>query len=188
MKHDAFRQHQQPHKEDENTIFPTHAAMTVPVEIRSTPEYGPNQYGLFAKTPIAPQTPIWKWTHRVQSIHKDDLKTYIATAFPKAPHLIPNFLRRGFVLPPPNDDHWHSNPTDVGSLMNHSSTPNCGPPVGTLRRIEAGEELTMDYGGNGNPQWYIDICHEYGILTGVEIARRQESLGKDLKPAVLERL
>lgn len=57
--------------------------------------------------------------------------------------------------------------------MNHSSTPNCGQPHGTLRDIKKGEELVMDYSHNGNPKWYQDLCHRYGILTGVEIALRE---------------
>ena len=111
-------------------------------------------------------------------MHFTEVKDYIDRHFglndiPK----IRMFLRRGFVLPPPYDDHWNSNPTDASTLMNHSLTPHCGRPKGTLRLVRKGEELTMDYSGNGNPQWYIDVCHSYGILTSVEIAVEEKKRG-----------
>jgi hypothetical protein len=28
-----------------------------------------------------------------------------------------------------------------------------------------GEEFTVDYSGNGNPQWYIELRHAYEMLT-----------------------
>lgn len=61
--------------------------------------------------------------------------------------------------------------------MNHSSTPNCVRPQGTARLIKAGEELTCDYGDNGNPIWLVDLCHKYGMLTPVEIAEAERSRG-----------
>ena len=43
---------------------------------------------------------------------------------------------------------------------------------GALRDIEIGEELTMNYNFHGNPQWYIDICDKYGVLTERQVAER----------------
>ncbi|KAL3937079.1 MAG: hypothetical protein SGBAC_007733 [Bacillariaceae sp.] len=162
---------------DDSHRFPTLPAFTVPVEVRSTPQYGPTEFGVFALEDIpAGHRDFWVWTHRVQKIHHTKLKDYIQSNFESTNiRQIRQFLRRGFILPPPKDDCWNSNPTDAGSFMNHNSTnPNCGQPYGTLRTIKKGEELTMDYSHNGNPKWYQDICHKYGILTGVEIALREK--------------
>lgn len=167
-------------------LFPTLPAFTIPVEINLAPQYGNGQYGVFALEDIPPETNFWVWTHRVQKIHCTKMKAYIAHHFaPSDITGIRSFLRRGFVLPPPYDDHWNSNPTDAGTMMNHNSTPNCGRPKGTLRFIRKGEELTMDYSGNGNPQWYVDLCHSYGILTGVEIALEEKKRGGIIQPAYL---
>ena len=68
-------------------------------------------------------------------------------------------------------DSLNSNPSDAGRFMNHSNTPNCGPD-GALRDIEIGEELTMNYNFHGNPQWYIDICDKYGVLTERQVAEK----------------
>ena len=134
-------------------LFPTLPGFTIPVEIRRTPQYGDDQFGIFALEDIPENTKFWKWTPRVTKIHKDDIEQYIREHYhPNDTRGIRRFLRRGFVLPAPYDEHWNSNPTDAGSRMNHSSTPNCGRPRGTLRNIHKGEELTMDYSGNGNPQ------------------------------------
>jgi hypothetical protein len=145
---------------------------------------GQGQYGVFALEDIPPNTKFWKWTDLVQSIHHADLEDYIVTAFGNDVRQIQMFLRRGFVLPPPHDDYYCSNFSDGGSYMNHSSNPNCGQPYGTLRWIRKGEELTMDYSGNGNPQWFVKICHKYGMLTNVEIAKRQLELGERYEPAL----
>jgi hypothetical protein len=160
-------------------LFPTLPAFTIPVEIRPTPLLGNGQYGVFALEDIPPHTDFWKWTHRVESIHYTELEDYIAAHYQSDDvNGIGTFLRRGFVIPgtpaaPARDEYWNSNPTDAACYMNHSSTPNCGRPYGTLRLVQAGEELTVDYSGNGNPQWHIDFCHAYGILTSVEVVEEQ---------------
>jgi hypothetical protein len=156
---------------DDSHLFPTLPAFTIPVEIRPTPLLGNDQYGVFAMEDIPPHTNFWKWTYRVESIHYTELNDYIAQHYESDDiQGICMFLRRGFVIPgAPRDEYWNSNPTDAGCYMNHSSTPNCGRPHGTLRLVEAGEELTVDYSGNGNPQWHIDLCHAYGIMTSAEI-------------------
>ena len=41
----------------------------------------------------------------------------------------------------------------------------------------------MDYSGNGNPAWYVDLCHQYGILTAVEIAQEEAQRGGMVQPA-----
>ena len=56
--------------------------------------------------------------------------------------------------------------------MNHSNEANCGPD-GTLRDIQEGEELTMNYAFHGNPTWYQAICAKYGVRTEAEIAQQE---------------
>lgn len=173
--------------EDDDYMFPTHAAFTIPVEIKPTPHLGEGQFGVFAAQDIPPNTEFWIWTHRVIEIPSSQMGTYISENYrPDDSEGIRSFLRRGFVLPPPYDDYFYSNPTDAGTFMNHSSTPNCARPHGTTRLIKAGEELTMDYSGNGNPVWYVDLCHQYGILTPVEIAQEEAKRGGVIKPAVYD--
>ena len=175
--------------DDDSHLFPTLPAFTIPVEIRPTPLLGKGQYGVFAAEDIPPHTNFWKWTHRVESIHYTDLEDYIADHYESDDvQGICTFLRRGFVIPAPRDEYWNSNPTDAGCYMNHSATPNCGRPHGTLRLVQAGEELTVDYSGNGNPQWHIDLCHAYGILTSAEIVveeKRKRDGMSECQPADL---
>ena len=47
-------------------------------------------------------------------------------------------------------------------------------PDGTLRDIEVGEELTLDYSFHGNPihVWYRETCSKFVVLTEREIAER----------------
>jgi hypothetical protein len=187
--------------DDDTLLFPTLPAFLWPVEIRVTPSIGADHKGVFALVDIPSDTKFWKWTNRVHQIRKDELRSYMQQniIIDKGDHhqqssddepaisaiedsssnleAIRIFLRQGFVLP--NDpDVLCSNPTDAGRLMNHSPTPNCGPD-GTLRLIKAGEELTMDYSFHGNPQWYQDICAQYGVLTERQVAElvaKQQSL------------
>ncbi|KAL3827472.1 hypothetical protein ACHAXA_003741 [Cyclostephanos tholiformis] len=178
--------------DDDALLFPTLPAFLCPVEIRETPSIGPGHNGVFALVDIPSDTKFWKWTNRVHQIHKDDLHHYIQQNIIIDKDVQPQqsfddkatigiieagrddeeairiFLRQGFVLP--NDpDVFCTNSTDAGRFMNHSPTPNCGPD-GTLRLIKAGEELTMNYGFHGNPQWYQDICAQYGVLTERQVA------------------
>uniref|UniRef100_A0A7S2WQ98 SET domain-containing protein n=1 Tax=Mucochytrium quahogii TaxID=96639 RepID=A0A7S2WQ98_9STRA len=151
--------------------FPTEPAFLVPVEVKKTLQYGEDHYGVFASEPIPAQTKIWAWTDRVKKIHHTALGSHIKSNFGDDKKLIQLFLRQGFVLPGEgNDQVFNSNPTDAGRFMNHSNSPTCGPD-GTLRDIQKGEELTMDYSFHGNPKWYRDICERYGVLTEAEIAR-----------------
>jgi hypothetical protein len=177
---------------DDTLLFPTLPAFLCPVEIRVAPSIGAGHNGVFALVDIPSDTKFWKWTNRVHQIRKDELRSYIQhnVIIDKGDHhqqssddeppisaieasssnqeAIRIFLRQGFVLP--NDpDVFCSNPTDAGRFINHSPTPNCGPD-GTLRLIKAGEELTMDYSFHGNPQWYQDICAQYGVLTERQVA------------------
>jgi hypothetical protein len=151
-----------------DNLFPTEPAFLVSVEVRPTANYGDGHYGVFALEPIKEKTKFWMWTDRIVSIHYEDLRDYIFNTFGDNREEIQVFLRQGFVLPS-NPNFFNSNPTDAGRFMNHSSTPNCGPD-GTLRDIEAGEELTMDYSFHGNPEWYQEICHFYDVLTEAEVA------------------
>lgn len=170
--------------EDDSHLFPTHPAFTIPVEIKPTPLLGKGQYGVFAAQDIPRHTEFWIWTHRVVEIPASQMALHIAEHYaPDDVEGIQCFLRRGFVLPPPYDDCFYSNPDDAATFMNHSSTPNCARPHGTTRLIRAGEELTMDYSGNGNPAWYVDLCHHYGILTPVEIAQEEAQRGGVVQPA-----
>lgn len=178
--------------------FPTHPGFTIPVEIKPTPHLGPGQYGVFAAADIPKHTQFWIWTDRVVEIPSTQMASYIQQHFyytnnnnnnDPSPDLerIRTFLRRGFVLPPPYDDVFYSNPTDAGTFMNHSSkAPNCARPHGTSRFIHKGEELTMDYSGNGNPLWYQDLCHQYGILTAVELALEETARGGTVQPALYQ--
>jgi hypothetical protein len=109
------------------------------------------------------------WTNRVNGIDASELKQYITDTYGDDEDAIQLFLRQGFVLP--EKDIFYTNPTDAGRFMNHSSNPNCGPD-GTLRDIQSGEELTMDYSFHGNPTWYQELCKEYGVETEAEIARK----------------
>ena len=78
-------------------------------------------------------------------------------------------LRQGFVWP--NDlDHFCHNPLDAGRFTNHASNPNMGEV--TLRDVAAGEELTIDYSFHGNPDWYVTLCEQYGVLTESQVAEK----------------
>ena len=153
-------------EENESHSFPTLPAFLVPVEVRECPQYGEGHCGVFALENIPKDTKFWMWTDRVKGIKSSELKQYITDtygdAFVKSANIswkeyvarcdaIQLFLRHGFVLP--EKDIFYTNPTDAGRFMNHSSNPNCGPD-GTLRDIQSGEELTMDYSFHGNPIWY----------------------------------
>ena len=157
---------------DKNVHFPTEPAFLVSVAVRNTPQYGDGHRGVYATEPIAAGTKFWAWTDRVEMIHHTQLKVYIAQQFGKDLKQIQLFLRQGFVLPT-NEDYFCSNPTDAGRFMNHSSHPNCGPD-GTLRDVAKDEELTINYSFHGDPQWYRDICHLYGVQTEAEIARQYQ--------------
>lgn len=159
--------------------FPTLPAFVCPVEVRETEKYGNGHKGVFALTKISSGTKFWVWTDRVQSIHHAELEDYIAKHIGSANDNLESiqlFLRQGFVLPSSKegigkeDDYFYSNPTDAGRFMNHSNNPNCGPD-GTLRDIQPGEEMTMDYSFHGDPEWYQNICKKYSVLTEAQVAK-----------------
>jgi hypothetical protein len=165
--------------------FPTVPAFVCPVEIKGVPQYGPGHQGIFALDFIPKGTKFWVWTDRVRAIHHNELETYIARECGDDKDAIQIFLRQGFVLPPSTtdndedisgggdkeDDYIYSNPTDAGRFMNHSNDPNCGPD-GTIRDIQPGEEMTMDYSFHGNPEWYQSICAKYGVETEAQVAEK----------------
>jgi hypothetical protein len=152
---------------------------TVNVEVRPTPHLGENQYGVFTLQEIPANHAIWEWTRCLNAYHQSELETYIESNFkPDDLEGIQTFLRRGIVLKAPADCYFVSAMTDSIGLMNCSSSPNCRHFRAT-RDIYEGEELTLDYAFYGNPQWYVDMCHKYGIMTGMEIAERQQKLGEN---------
>ena len=164
--------------EEKDNEFPTLPAFLVRVEVKAVPSIGDGHKGIFTLEKLPAQTKIWKWTKRITVIPQSELETYIQNNYDieKELEAIRIFLRQGFVLPntkehPNGDQYFNSNPTDAGRFMNHSNTPNCGPD-GALRDIEVGEELTMNYNFHGNPQWYVDICAKYGVLTERQVAER----------------
>mmetsp|Transcript_43651 Transcript_43651/g.50309 ORF Transcript_43651/g.50309 Transcript_43651/m.50309 type:complete len:101 (+) Transcript_43651:263-565(+) len=73
------------------------------------------------------------------------------------------------------EDFFYANPTDAGRFVNHSNTPNIGgPDNATLRNIEPGEELVMDYSQRGNPKWYQTICSKYNVETEADIVQKSQ--------------
>jgi hypothetical protein len=159
--------------------FPTLPAFVCPVAIRETPQYGSGHKGIFAQAKIPKGTKFWVWTDRVNIIPHQQLEEYMEKEFGNDVESIRVFLRQGFVLPPGakgnEDQFFYSNPTDAGRFMNHSSYPNCGPD-GALCDILEGEEMTMDYSFHGNPQWYEDVCHKYGVLTERQVAKQGSNI------------
>ena len=155
--------------------FPTLPAFLCPIVVKDAEQYGKGHKGVFALSAIPSGTKFWVWTERVKSIHHTELEGYIAEHIGDNLDDIKLFLRQGFVLPPSDegtgreDEYFHSNPTDAGRFMNHSSTANCGPN-GAIRDIQPGEEMTMDYSFHGDPKWYQDICKKYGVLTERQVA------------------
>lgn len=56
-------------------LFPTLPAFTVPVEVKNAPQYGPNEFGVFAKEDIpAYSKDFWIWTDRVKQIHHTEIE------------------------------------------------------------------------------------------------------------------
>lgn len=140
-------------------------AFVVPVEVRDCPQYGEGQKGVFAAAPVKAGTKVWEWTSLVKQIHHGELPALLA-AMPRLDAQV--FLRQGFVLPS-DLEHFCTNPADAGRFTNHSATPTMGFE-GTLRDIAEGEELTMDYSWHGNPEWYQELCKQYGTLTETQVA------------------
>jgi hypothetical protein len=152
---------------------------TVNVEVRPTPHLGVDQYGVFALQDIPAKHLVWKWTRRLQAYHYSELETYIQANYQEDDlEGIRTFLRRGVVPREPSDSHFVSALTDSIGFMNCSASPNCRHQRAT-RYIYKGEELTLDYSFYSNPQWYVNVCHKYGIMTGPEIAERQARFGDD---------
>ncbi|KAG7372449.1 SET methyltransferase domain containing protein [Nitzschia inconspicua] len=164
-------------EEDEEEDVGWLPGFRVDVEVRPTSHLGENQYGIFALQNIPANTLVWDWTNRLQAYHCSEVESYIRNNF-RDDDLegIQTFLRRGFVLRAPSDNHFVSSMTDSIGFMNCSMSPNCRHQRAT-RDIHEGEELTLDYSFYGNPGWYVAICHKYGIMTSCEIAERQSKLG-----------
>jgi hypothetical protein len=152
---------------------------TVNVEVRPTPHLGVNQYGVFALQDVPAKHLVWKWTRRLQAYHHSEIETYIQTNYHEDDlEGIRMFLRRGVVPRAPSESHFVSALTDSFGFLNCSASPNCRHQRAT-RDIYKGEELTLDYNFYSNPQWYVEVCHKYGIMTGPEIAVRQAKFGDD---------
>jgi hypothetical protein len=152
---------------------------TVKVEIRPTPHLGENQFGVFALQDIPFGHLIWYFTNILETFHHDELEGYIERNYAEDDlEGIREFLRRGLPLKVPNSQHFVSAVDGCFGFLNHSAAPNIHARR-AARKICKGEELTIDYAFYGNPQWYADICHKYGILSAAEIAKRQEKLGTD---------
>ena len=115
-------------------------------------------------------TKVWEWTDRVQRIHKDDVHTYLEKTYGKKRDRAVA-VRQAFVLAD-DPDFLNCNPTDAGRSTNHNSKPTCGgADCVALRDIAPGDELTLDYASHGAPQWYAELCEDYGIMTEPELAR-----------------
>lgn len=100
----------------ESHHFPTHPAYLVPIEIRDVTGYGDDQKGVFAKESIPKGTKLWVWTHRVISIHQQNLQAYIDENFGDDKTKIKIFLRQGFVLP-------QSSSSETMTLTTTTTTP-----------------------------------------------------------------
>jgi len=147
----------------------------IPVQIKALHDMGAGHQGIFATAPVPKGSPIWEWTDRVEKIHHTKLEQHIQNkSLADSNFDIPRFLRQGFVLAT-DEDFFNSNPTDAGRLTNHACDPTCGP-TGTLRDIDAGEEITLDYRNHGNPEWYQLLCAKYGVETEAELGNRICSL------------
>ena len=85
-------------------------------------------------------------------------------------------LRQSFVAPS-DSGALCINPSDNGRFTNHSAKANVGACVDhsndsyALREIADGEELTCDYSGFDNPQWYQQLCKRYEVLTTDEVVQ-----------------
>ncbi len=96
---------------------------------------------VFAEAPIAAGTRIWRLDPELDRLIPRDA---VATLDP----LFQRFVER-YSYPYPHVPNLLIVELDNGRFMNHSDTPNTrfdDPDAGyTLRDIEAGEELTIDY-------------------------------------------
>lgn len=143
----------------------------VEVEVRPCADENKG-HGVFALTGIAQGTLLWT-PSLLTSMEHGQLKLHLEAMDFEAAHV---YLRQGFVAPTAAD-RLQINPTDDGRFVNHSRNPNCGacedPAKGSmaLRDIAAGEEITCDYSGFANPQWYTDLCKLYNVVSTSETAR-----------------
>lgn len=98
--------------------------------------------GIFAAERIPAGTLIWELEPDFDRLIKKD-------EVPKLPPVLQEFVER-YSYPYPHDPEQLIVEVDNGRFMNHSNEPNTifsDPDAGyTLREIQAGEELTCDYG------------------------------------------
>jgi SET domain-containing protein len=95
--------------------------------------------GLFSASTLSEGTRIWEFTDGVDwKIRPSDLVSF--------PEPFQGWLRHYLFL---DEDGVYVLCGDNAKFMNHASSPNCSDKdtrfTVTLRRIEAGEELTCDY-------------------------------------------
>ncbi len=98
--------------------------------------------GIFAAERIPAGTLIWELAPDLDRlIRRDDVR--------KLPPVLQQFVER-YSYPYPHDPDRLIVELDNGRFMNHSDAPNTvfsDPDAGyTIREVEAGEELTCDYG------------------------------------------
>lgn len=142
----------------------------VEVEVRPCAEENKGR-GVFALAAIPHGTLLWT-PNLLTSLDADELKQHLAAMDFESAHV---YLRQGFVAPAAAD-RLQVNPTDDGRFVNHSRNPNCGacedPEKGSLalRDIAAGEEITCDYSGFANPEWYVDLCRLYNVVSTADTA------------------
>jgi len=151
----------------------------IPVDVKFiSDEIG---HGVFAREHVSRGTPVWT-PMLVTTLTCEELAMPLKEMTASKAH---EFLRQGFVLET-DDNHFCVNPNDEGRFMNHSSDPNVGYAKFdsdlnntsrsgmscALRDISAGEEMSCDYSGLGSPQWYKDLCSQYGVIPTDEVAKR----------------
>jgi SET domain-containing protein len=144
----------------------------VPVIVKECPE--PDKgLGVFATATIDKGTLMWK-PSTITKMSPQQAQELLDSMPAEEARV---FLRHCFVVP--NDtEHLCCNPRDNGRFTNHHHQPNAGACVDAcadsfaLRTIHEGEEVTCDYRLYANPEWYLDLCKQFGCMSTAEVARR----------------